>query len=370
MGSTGKHIERLVRRTFLSVLRLIPGRGGNAQDLSSLVSPRILLIRPDRIGDAIISVPVIQMLRERFPGAVIDMLLGEKNRSAAALLPGLDATLVIPAAPLKIPGMLRQIRARHYDIVINLLAKDSASGAVLTSLAGGRFRIGFQGSHANIYDIAVPAPARPMHMVRTTSLLLQPLGINPIGDMPSRPAERLTVVIPLETRERMKGTIKALLHELPSPIVALNISGSGTEKFFGVESYVEVARLLRAAGITSVFGAAPGDAAFLEAIATGSGCPALPITRSLAEFAALLEHADLIVTPDTSIVHIAAALGKPTVVMVTSSENGLAWRPWGVPHAVVTGNGTVTSIGPDQLAVSIISLVSATVGIFPTSSAS
>jgi len=369
VASAGKHIERLVRRAFLSALRLRTRRRGDPRALSSLVSPGILLIRPDRIGDAIISVPVIRLLRERFPDARIDMLLGEKNRSAAPLLPGLDSTFVIPAAPLKLPGTLRRLR-RRYDVAINLLAKDSASAGAITALAGARYSIGFEGAAGGLYDVTIPSPPGDMHIVRATSLLLAPLGISPIGEEPARHAERLSIAIPEELRTGTRGRIEALPGSGASPIVALNISGSGPEKFLGIDRYVQIARLLGEAGLMPVFAAAPGDAALLETIARKSGCSALPTTRSLAEFAAMLSHADLIVTPDTSIVHVAAALGRPTVMMVPSPATGTAWRPWGVPHALAVGDGVVASIRPADLATSIISLASATVGIAPTSSAS
>ena len=367
MSSIGKHIERLVRRGLLLALRALPEQRGDLRRLNGLSSPRILLVRPDRIGDTIISTAAIMLLRERFPEGRIDMLLGEKNRSAGPLLPELDEIHVIPTSPGGIIGTIRRVRRRRYDLAINLLAKDSASGAFLTGLAGAGVSIGFAGKSAGIYTLAVEKPAGPMHIVPETSLLLAPLGIEPIGAQPRKSAERLHITIPEDAARTAAEIAGPMLAEARGPVVVVNISGSSPEKFLGVEKYIEAARKLLEHGMTPVVAGAPADREQIAAIAGGAGALMFPVTRSLAEFAALLGHAGLIATPDTSVVHIAAALGKPTVAMVPAGNTGAAWGPWGVPSIVLAGSGPITGIASGDLVESIISLASATVGLPPTS---
>lgn len=307
------------------------------------------------------------LLRERFPEGRIDMLLGEKNRSAGPLLPAVDEIHVIPTSPGGIIGAMRQIRRRRYDLAINLLAKDSASGAFLTGLAGAGVSIGFAGKSAGIYTVAVEKPAGRPHIVPETSLLLAPLGIQPIGAEPRRSAERLHITIPEDAARTAAEIARPLLENARGPVVAMNISGSSPEKFLGVRKYIEVAGQLLEYGMTPVIAGAPADHEQIEAIAAGAGAPMFPVTRSFAEFVALLDCADLITTPDTSVVHIAAALGKPTVALVPAGTTGAVWGPWGVPSIVLAGDGPVTGIAAGDLVQSIISLASATVGLPPTS---
>ena len=75
MASMQKHIERWTRRAFIGSLGLLRGRRSDGREIGRLDAPRILLIRHDRIGDAIVSTPVMRLLRERFPDARIDILL-------------------------------------------------------------------------------------------------------------------------------------------------------------------------------------------------------------------------------------------------------------------------------------------------------
>jgi ADP-heptose:LPS heptosyltransferase len=245
MASMQKHIERRIRRAFIGTLGLLRGREADTGAIARMAAPRILLIRHDRIGDAIVSTPVMTLLRERFPDARIDILLSAKNGAVAPILPAIDERILLGGSRESMLAAIRCVRRNRYDIAINLLVKDSASGALLTGLSGARFRIGFTGATANVYDIAVEHPATPMHIVRETSLLLAPLGIDAIGERPRSDAQRLSVAIPEEARSAARELLPELSGSDGEPTVVLNISGSGPEKFWGVEQFTSCARSVR-----------------------------------------------------------------------------------------------------------------------------
>jgi heptosyltransferase-3 len=357
MAGIGKSLERSVRRATIAWL----GRGGSrrerAAELALPSAPSFLLIRPDRIGDAIISTPLLMLLRERFPAARIDMLLGRKNRSAAELLPEIDGHPVLAGSTSEVFNTIRTIRGRRYDVAINLLANDSASGSLLMALSGARVRIGFRGEAEGVYDYVVEKPSTPIHIVRESSLLLAPLGISPIGEMPSRESEHLRIEIPDDALQGAKSRAAFLFTDNSRHRLIMNISGSSPEKFWGVEQYIELALRLRARGTESIIAGSPGDSQKVAAIAAGAGCSFLPPTPSLAEFAAMLSRADLIVTPDTSVVHLSAALRKPTVMLVASESAGSAWHPWGTRYQVVRHKESIPEIPVEEVERSIEKLI-------------
>ena len=90
-------IEKKIRRAILNRSGGA-GRIGPDDPLPAPIpdAPRILLLRLDRIGDAIISTPALLALRRRFPSGRIDVLLGAKNRTVAPLLPAADNVYVLP----------------------------------------------------------------------------------------------------------------------------------------------------------------------------------------------------------------------------------------------------------------------------------
>lgn len=319
------------------------GRPGGAS-ISTLPSPpSILLVRPDRIGDAIITTASIQLVRQRFPNATIGLLLGAKNAAVAELIPDINRTHVVPVSAVGTWKVMRAIRRTRYDLAINLVANDSASAAALTALSGAAWKIGFAGKSSTLYDAAIPRAAGPIHIVRETSLLLAPLGISPIGPQPLHNGQRLRVRLNQEAED--SGT------------VVLNISGSEPAKYWGTKNFTALCELLRQRGAAVAVACKPGDEAFAEQIVAGSGAQLIAPTRSFAQFAERLSGAAVIATPDTSIVHLSAALGKPTVVIAAHARSIEAWQPWGVPFRVVDGDGELTMIQAERVLAAILELL-------------
>src|SRR6185437_9809399 len=95
-------------------------------------TPRILLVRPDHLGDLIMVTPILQALRDHAPDAQITMLVGPWSREIVARHPALDRvqTCAFPGfqrasqgalAPYKLLfSMARQLRRENYDLAINL----------------------------------------------------------------------------------------------------------------------------------------------------------------------------------------------------------------------------------------------------------
>lgn len=345
MGTFAKRAEQWLRRRVLWLLSRWSRRGDAASVAHLPSSLSILLIRPDRIGDAIISTPIIQLLRERFPDATIGLLLGAKNAAVAELMPEINRTYILPIAVAGVWSVVRTIRKERYDVVINLVAKDSASAAAIAAVSGGTWKIGFAGESSSIYDVAIPRPLEPMHIVRETSLLLAPFGIAPIGQQPTRDSERLQVQLKLKP-EANAGSM-----------VVLNISGSEPSKYWGTKQFTALCSFLHLLGMNVAIACKPGDESLAEQIVAGSNVGLIPSTRSFAQFAERLAEAALIVTPDTSIVHLSAALGKRTVVLAGDAGRIAAWQPWGVPFRVVDGRGNLTAIPAKGVLQAIIELL-------------
>ena len=122
--------------------------------------------------------------------------------------------------------------------------------------------------------------------------------------------------------------------------------------------------------MSPLIAAAPADRDRQREIAEGSGVPLLPVSGSFAVFAAALESASIILTPDTSVVHLSAALGKPTVMLVGSATTGAAWGPWGVEHHLLSAPEGIAGIDPVAAATAVLSLRAATRASFSSSTAS
>ncbi len=355
MASTLKYIERRIRRTVLR--RLKGGRRDVKLPPQLPPRPRLLLIRTDRIGDAIISTPSIALLRQRFPEARIDLLLGHRNALVGGLIPGVDRVIVLPRSPVPMFATISHLRRQRYDVAINLLEGDSASAAAVTAASGARYRVGFDGQASSAYEIVVERPSPEVHMVPATAALLGALGVDPIPpEGPRRPCERLQLRIAKQELSAGRQALRNAVGMQRGAVVVMNVSASAPSRRWAIDRFETLADRMRTAGFVPVFVGAPADESALRSLAQ-RGWITLAPSRSYARFASLLAGADAVVTADSSVVHLAAALERPLVVLARSSGDTRRWAPWGVAHRIVADAETLAAIAPDDVFPAISSLL-------------
>lgn len=326
----GTAIERALRRAVLNSLAL-HGRCSNQEGRIHFAKIRsILLVRPDRIGDAIISTPVIRHIRRAYPSARIDVLLGNKNRSIADMLPGVDGSYILTSRLGALSSLIRAIRSRRYDIAINLLLKPSASATLAMAAAGSGATIGFESSVRNLCDMPVRLEDITEHVVTTTSRLLPLIGAGHV----IRTWEGTDNHLQLKVPEISQSLGRRLLG--PDRLAILfNVSASSPERRPDAQWLSAAATRLSRLGARVVVAGAPDDHDLTRHVASAAGAVALSPTPLFPDFAGLISASGLVVSPDTAAVHVATAVATPVVVVGASSESAAQWYPWGPHHRVL-----------------------------------
>src|SRR6185436_3856518 len=125
MSTALKTLELRWRRALFAAGRR-PFAGqltSQAEDLLQLpAAPRILLIRMERIGDVLISVPVLRALRDRYPEGRIDLLLSRANLAVRdAVEPFVDQVWCYQKSVRSALGLFRAVRRARYDVVVDLI---------------------------------------------------------------------------------------------------------------------------------------------------------------------------------------------------------------------------------------------------------
>jgi ADP-heptose:LPS heptosyltransferase len=311
---------------------------------------RILLIRTDKIGDAIISTAFFKALRDRFPNAQIDIVLGRKNGTAAPLLPHLDGVFVAKKNLIEQVRLIRQLRERRYDIAIDMLTGDSMTAASYTALSGARINIGFDGKAAGFYDIAVARPSEPEHqgvqmlrLIASLGVEVKPEDIRPAVTFPQSAAEGIRKKLGLTGRDGTK-------------LLVINLSVAAA-KYWTDENFIRLIGDLKSPSVRVVLAGAPWDLARMETIGKTAEAEWLEPSSDLSTMAAALSCADLVISPDTSIVHIAAALNKPVVTLMASYTANGEWYPFGVPYRALHCATRVADIPYDEVLVAVRELM-------------
>jgi heptosyltransferase-2 len=271
----------------------------------------VIVVRaPNWLGDTVMALPALAALRSGFPEARITVV-----GRWAPLLRGqgvADALLPYPRSlgeRRRLAGVLRQDRA---DLA--LVLPNSLEAALVACLWGGRRRIGFDsdGRHLLLTD-AVPLPSPRLHQVDEYRLLVDRTGA---ASGPERPVWKIA------GDRGAPAEVAALLAALGIPaaarVVGLHVgSAGGPAKQWAAERFGRLADRLIEDGLTPLLLGAPEDTGAAEearraarsaiASAVGRDRPAL--------LPALLVRLDCLVSGDTGVAHLAAAVGIPTVTL-------------------------------------------------------
>lgn len=287
---------------------------------SSEHRPRILIVRLSAIGDVIHGVPVLCALRAALPPAFLAWVVEGRAGDLLAGHPALDELIRLPRGWLKSPREVWRLRRRlhelQFDIAIDLQCLTKS--AIAAWLSGAPRRIGKGGADGRelsrwLHNELVPCGGE--HVIEHYLDLLQPLGINSPDvrfDLPERDADGQ-----MATQLLARNGLQAQRFAIVNP-------GAGwPSKIWPAERYGELARRLFAAhGLTTlaVWGV-PSEKPLAEAIVAASGGQArLAPPTSMTELAALCRRAAIFVGSDTGPMHLAVAVGTPTISLHGPSQ--------------------------------------------------
>jgi heptosyltransferase-2 len=273
-----------------------------------LVAPRrILVSRLRQIGDVILTLPVIDALREKYPDARIDYLAEDAPALAAIGHPALER--VISFAPRRrslLPAplaVLRALRGARYDWTIDLYGNPRS--AMLLAWTGAPLRVGpARRGRQRLYTHVVPPALEPLSAIDHHFRVLETLGIDAVPTPP-----RIT----LSEEERARG--RRLLEQalsLGGPRVGVHVGNRWPAKRWFAERYAGLIRALPRLGARGIVLGGPGEEALATEVAERSGAPSL-IGLPLRGYWGVVQALDVLVTNDGSPLHAGPALGVPTV---------------------------------------------------------
>jgi heptosyltransferase-3 len=275
--------------------------------------PRILVVSLRRLGDVLLTTPLIRSLRCTWPDATIDALVFADTAGILRGNPDLNAIVAMPAFPTMMQSLALAARLfRRYDLAVSTQPGDRPT---FFAFIAGRVRVGpigpqFGGGLKGLaYRRGLPIECG-VHRVEENLRLADLLGIARVPH----------VVCP--------GYADA--SGVPAgPYAVIHAAPMFRYKQWTKSGWRELAAALAERGLSVVATGGPAEAerSYLDGVWSG-----VPLTRldgrlEWAQLAGVLSKARVYIGPDTSVTHLAAATGCATVALYGPTDPRL-WGPW------------------------------------------
>ncbi len=291
---------------------------------------RILIVRIDRIGDVLLSTPVIKALRDNYPHAYIAMMVSPYGKNIIDDNPYLDEVIIYDKdgkhkswqRSLK---FARNLKKERFDLALVLHPTNRVH--LVTFFAGIRRRIGYDRKLGFLLTDRIKHTKQlgQKHELEYALDLVRYLGIEPKDKtlfMPIKPeSERWAEE--LFKQEGIKKTDRLL---------AIHPAASCPSKIWPNERFADVAvRLIERYGFKVLVIAGPKDLALAESVIKHMHKPAINLAgkTSVSQLASVLKRCNLFISNDSGPVHIAAALGTPVISIFGRNQKGLSPTRWG-----------------------------------------
>lgn len=302
----------------------------------------ILAVRLDNTGDVIMLGPALRAVKEGAPGARLTLLASPAGAQAADLLPWVDEVLPfraiwqdlgrLPFDPGRELELVRSLAERRFDaaLIFTSFSQTPHTPAYACYLAGIPLRAGeskeFGG--AVLTTALDPAPDG-QHQVERNLRLVEAVGFTVHG-------RALCVALPWAARSGASDLLGAAGIEPALPYVIVHPGASAQARRYDPQAMGAVARLLCEQGHQVLVTGTARELPLVNAVlAAAPAARALPDGSSLAEYAALIERASLVICANTLPLHLADALGAPVLALYSGTDHESQWRPRSTRHALL-----------------------------------
>lgn len=306
---------------------------------------RLLVMRLDNIGDVVMTGPALRAIKENLPEASITLMASPGGSKATPLLPWVDDVISWRVIWQDVGGKLSFDPARELEMIDALKKSSYHAAIILTSfkqtphpagyacyLAGIPLRLGESKEPGGgvLTDEVLPAPDE-LHQVERNLRAIEHAGFR-VDD------RSLSIHVPEEARAAVAGLLEKRGVAPNAPYVLLNPWTSAPARTYRPDRFALAARRIsQETGWPVVVSGAGADREHSGGVLGALGIRGVDFVgaTSLAELAALVEGARLVLTNNTSTLHLLDALRVPGVVTFSGTELEEQWRPRHAPHRLL-----------------------------------
>ena len=305
---------------------------------------RILVMRLDNIGDVLMTSPVLRALKENLPTSHITLMASPGGSEAAPLLPCVDEVLPwrvlwqdlgrLSFDPAREWGLIETLREGGYEaaLILTSFKQTPHAAGYACYLAGIPLRLGESKEWGGgVLTTEVPPAPDELHQAERNLRLIEHAGFR-VKD------RSLGIRVSEEARKTATALLEARGVPGATPYLLLSPWTSCQARTYGADRFASAAyRLSKETGWPVMVSGTEADrtrSGELLGALDDRGVDLVGAT-DLSTLAALVEGARLVLTNNTSTMHLVDALRTPAVVLFSGTELEGQWRPRDAPHRLL-----------------------------------
>lgn len=336
-----KKLEHGFKHFVFALSRLYLKKGREFATIDPQAIKNVLFIRPEKLGDMVISLPVFHNLKKLYPHINIYTICSPRNIAIVKEDAVITKNFLYTKNFFKDLGMLRQVRKLKIDVVADMICDDSITALFLTQYSSpSAWRIGLgKTRHQEYYDFNyVYRTEDASHVVDNTIKLLTAMGI----DTDSLDKHVPPTIRP-EYQKHADDFIASVKEENASLLIGLNLSAGRPTRVWQDEKNTELTNRLLSTypDCQIIVSSDPSERDRAEKFTAqfSNRVHLIPKGLNLLEVSAILSRLNLLITPDTSLVHIARAFKVPVIGLYTQfGKNFRLWKPFNQEGGTVISN--------------------------------
>ncbi len=292
---------------------------------------RILIVRTDRIGDVILTLPMAQALKRNLPGVIIGMLIQRYTSELVELNPSVDHILYYDdgTKPLSFFALVRFLRVQHYNVVFHTHPRFRL--ALTTAIARIPIRVGTGYRwYSFLFNRKVfeHRKVAERHELEYNLHLLGAIGCA-AGDEDRIPR----LEIPAQDVEKVRRYLKGAGINEGSKIVIIHPGSGRSARDWPAGNFGSLARRLSALkSVRVIVTGGKGEEQLVDEVQSRGGAGVVSIVDkfSLREFGALAQLSSLFIANSTGPLHLAATVGAPVIGLYpqVTALSAARWGPY------------------------------------------
>ncbi|MBE2188607.1 MAG: glycosyltransferase family 9 protein [Desulfobulbaceae bacterium] len=274
---------------------------------------KAMVVQLGRIGDLILLTPMFEVLKEQY-SAEVTLLVGPSNYSIIKGHPAVDKVIVLDKAPHKLTPTMVQLLIKRFDVWLDPRDHFSTEGRLLAKIGRAKMKIGFNPqSKKSVFTHNISNENRYLHQVQVGLNALQPLGYELSNEIP-RPT------LPVNSNSEQK--IEEFIGNQENKFTLLNISASKDDKMWHEDLWVKFINTQSKQIGELVICHAPNHTGMANSIVSKLvGNVKVYCSPEISDIVSLIKRAELLISPDTSLVHIAAAFNIPVLALYSGLDD-------------------------------------------------